>query len=444
MTLNLSLIDNPSKENVPEEFDGFLDSGSLAVCCSFNRRGSLLAVGCNDGRVVIWDFLTRNIAKSIPAHTNHPVCSISWSRNGHRLATASLDNTVALFETLTGECLIRWRHPSPILRTQLNPRNDRLVLVCPHKGPSILLEMNYEKREVQHKILPTDREDSDSPNNIASFDRRGQYIYSGNMKGRLIIFKCPKTFIGDVATEPEVVSSFRIYAGGSTPAAIREIEFGARNKTHFLVNSSDRAIRLYSCESALKAGINGTCDEVRKFQDIVNKTMWKRCCFSGDAEASHVCGGTARQHQLYIWETENGTIKKMLQGAKGEMLLDVQWHPLRPVLASISNGLVSIWARAEIENWSAYAPDFKELEENEEYDERESEFDIEDEDKKPELEKSENTDEDSDIDVEEVEKKDYLVSSDEENVDVDSLVYIPLTLEDVDVVMDPNAQPHGQ
>lgn len=58
-----------------QEYDGSLDSVSVAVTATFNRRGSLLAVGCNDGRIVIWDFLTRGIAKILSAHV-HPVTSV--------------------------------------------------------------------------------------------------------------------------------------------------------------------------------------------------------------------------------------------------------------------------------------------------------------------------------------------------------------------------------
>lgn len=63
-----------------------MDCISLAVTCAFNKYGTLLAVGCNDGRIVIWDFLTRGIAKIISAHV-HPVCSLSWTRNGRKVCT---------------------------------------------------------------------------------------------------------------------------------------------------------------------------------------------------------------------------------------------------------------------------------------------------------------------------------------------------------------------
>lgn len=70
--------------------------------------------------------------------------------------------------------------------------------------------------------------------------------------------------------------------------------------------------------------------------------MWKKCCFSGDGE--YICAGSARQHALYIWEKSIGNLVKILHGTKGELLLDVAWHPVRPIIASISSGIVLIFS----------------------------------------------------------------------------------------------------
>ena len=75
----------------------------------FCRYGTLLAVGCNDGRIVVWDFLTRGIAKIIQAHV-HPVCSLSWSRSGRKVVSASTDNTVTLWDVLSGRRAHRKSH----------------------------------------------------------------------------------------------------------------------------------------------------------------------------------------------------------------------------------------------------------------------------------------------------------------------------------------------
>ena len=57
--------------------DGILDSGSEALTSAFNRRGTLLAVGCNDGRIAVWDFMTRGIARMLNGHI-HPITSLRF------------------------------------------------------------------------------------------------------------------------------------------------------------------------------------------------------------------------------------------------------------------------------------------------------------------------------------------------------------------------------
>jgi len=53
----------------------------------------------------------------------------------------------------------------------------------------------------------------------------------------------------------------------------------------------------------------------------VVRSLWKKCCFSGDGE--YIVAGSARQHSLYIWEKSSGNLVKFLLGTKGETLLDV-------------------------------------------------------------------------------------------------------------------------
>lgn len=406
--MNLELLESFG-QNYPEEFDGSLDCISLAVTCAFNKYGTLLAVGCNDGRVVVWDFLTRGIAKIISAHV-HPVCSLSWTRNGHKLLSASTDNNVCIWDVLSGECEHKYRFPSPILKVQFDPRNDKRFLVCPMRYAAILVKIGDA-----HKCLPLDT-DGDL-NIVASFDRRGKHIYTGNAKGKILVL--------DVESL-EIVASFRIIVGTSSATAVKSIEF-ARRGDGFLINTSDRVIRVYDSKEVLSLGKDGEPEPIQKLQDLVNKTTWKKCCFSGDGE--YICAGSARQHALYIWEKSIGNLVKILHGTKGELLLDVVWHPVRPIIASISSGLVSIWAQNQVENWSAFAPDFKELDENVEYEERESEFDITDEDKSLDLNADAKQDEEIEVDVQKAEPVAAFCSSDEEGEDENALQFLPMAPE---------------
>jgi COMPASS component SWD1 len=385
----------------------------------FNRRGTLLAVGCNDGRIAIWDFLTRGIAKSFSGHT-HPITSLSWSRCGQKLLSSSIDWNVCVWDVLSVECAHKIRFSSLVLKTQFNPRNSSIFLVCTTKQQPCLVSLHGNDKEPTIKAIPTDKEPEVSI--IGSFDRRGEKIVTGSSKGKILIIN---------QADLSILKAFRI--GVTT---VRSVEF-ARRGHKMLINSSDRIIRVFDMEKILSPETPGDPEPLQKLQDTVNRTQWKQCCFSGDCE--YIVAGSYNQHSLYIWDQSNWSLVKILTGQKGEALLDVAWHPVRPIIASVAQGVVNIWSQPLVENWSAYAPDFKELEENEEYEERESEFDIEDEDKSITDRGDEDNDLDHLVDVTAVPVIPAFCSSDEE-YEEDHLDWVPIAPE----VEDPEEPGWGQ
>lgn len=91
--------------------------------------------------------------------------------------------------------------------------------------------------------------------------------------------------------------------------------------------------------------------------------------------------------------------------------------------------MVSVWAQNQVENWSAFAPDFKELDENVEYEERESEFDIADDDKSVASGGDAKEDTDLEVDVCAVDPVAAFCSSDEENENTNCLQFLPIAPE---------------
>ena len=115
---------------------------------------------------------------------------------------------------------------------------------------------------------------------------------------------------------------------------------------------------------------------LRSFTDPVARVPWRRCAFSHSSDFL-VAGSQERgEHRIHIWSTHTGQLTKILLGPT-EGLLDLVAHPFRSVLiTTCTSGSIYIWQRKYVENWSAFAPDFEELEDNTEYVEKETEFDL--------------------------------------------------------------------
>lgn len=394
--MNTQIID-PLQGDFPEVIEEYLEHGVMK-CIAFNRRGTLLAAGCSNGSCVIWDFETRGIAKELQdKDCNAAITSVCWSKFGHRILVSAADRTLILWDVATGEKVAQTTLDKAPLHARLHPGSctPSLCLACPVYSAPLIVDLNSGTTTVLPASVsdggdvlsvPSRNKVSDdsAPQTPACFNKHGDLVYLGNSKGEILIIDHSMAQVRAIVP----------VAGG---AVIKNIVF-SRNGQYLLTNSSDRIIRVYENMLPTKDSLNaldkmgdtlndlGGAEKLkaigskslvlfREFQDSVTRIHWKAPGFSGDGE--WVIGGSASkgEHKIYIWDRA-GHLVKFLEGPK-EALIDLAWHPVHPIVVSVSlTGSVYIWAKDYTENWSAFAPDFKELEENEEYIEREDEFDI--------------------------------------------------------------------
>ncbi|KAG0149719.1 hypothetical protein CROQUDRAFT_720866 [Cronartium quercuum f. sp. fusiforme G11] len=392
--MNLEL-QNPFAQDFPDTVETSLDS--LAVVTRFNPSGlfagQYLAVGRLDGCVTVLDFETKRTIKFLLGHVK-PITSLWWSKKSRYLLSSSRDWNVIIWDLQTGERRNTIRFDAPVTSAQFHPHNSKVVVVTlQSQKEAIFVDLRshggrWELDCRPDQSLPGSAQTAEAGNipqatdqsqdhttvgrhaarrkrqaaTVVRFNPSGDLIYVGTSQGSLHVFDaCTKMLL---KTEQIAHNN-----------AIKSMEFDTRG-TSLVLNSSDRVIRVYS--------LRPTPDEVvpnldldHRFQDMVARTPWQGCKFGSE----YVVGGAGHRdsHQIFIWDRNSGGLTKILEGPK-DPLEDFDWHPNRPILASVSNlGLIHVWVTSVTENWSSYAPGFDELDENVEYREREDEFDYEDE-----------------------------------------------------------------
>ncbi|KAG2186066.1 hypothetical protein INT43_002504 [Umbelopsis isabellina] len=296
----------------------------------------------------------------------------------------------------------------------MHPTDNFKFIAALFQDAPVIVDMNNGK--IERYELPNDlpveedgasdkdqvvKEKPSSYTTSVSWNKNGDRIYAGTSKGFLNVI--------DVESR-KIIHSMRI-----TSTSIKGLQVSRKGRD-IVVNANDRIIRVYNISESTSIP-----KLQNKFQDLVNRIQWNQVCFSTDGE--FIIGGSAHkaEHNIYIWDKNMGNLVKILEGPK-EPLDDLTWHPIRPVIASVSTyGNIHIWATSRDENWSAFAPDFIELEENLEYEEKEDEFDVVPEE---EVTKRKQDDEDIKVDVATFDGISAFVDS-EDDGELDEIYHLP-------------------
>ncbi|MFE2105166.1 TIR domain-containing protein [Kitasatospora sp. NPDC059463] len=113
---------SPSEVGVPYGFD--VRSTRLPEPVAFSRDGHLLAVGSEDGSVLVCDAVTGTALRTLKDHIGR-VYAVKFA--GDTLATGSADGTVRLWDPVSGECRHRLDvHPGGVWPVSLAP-DGRMV-----------------------------------------------------------------------------------------------------------------------------------------------------------------------------------------------------------------------------------------------------------------------------------------------------------------------------
>lgn len=413
----------------PEKLTHTIQNPLITTCLKYSPQGHYLALGSVNGSVMIFDMDTFR-----PIHVLGSECggahvravqSIQWGgdnlNSGRYIVTSGRDWSCRVWDILHPEKPIyEASFDGPVWGCQWIINNTNTPSDCtdlPGKLSQTLIATVFEEPwayyidpinniklplkqdEEQNNITTVETDDNGHGDNEETTKQEreesteskedhgyvltctvhpklNKTVVTGSSKGWIEIYQIVYNNNDDDPNTPH----FKIlYSERVSNSNIKDIII-SQNGDRMAVNCSDRTIRQYSL-SFDEITTTFQLELEHKYQDVINKLQWNGIMFSnksGDYIVASTHGSST--HELYLWETSSGSLVRVLEGAEEE-LMDIDWNFYTMSIASngFETGDVYIWSLVIPPKWSALAPDFEEVEENVDYQEKEDEFDEVDE-----------------------------------------------------------------
>ncbi|SMN22629.1 similar to Saccharomyces cerevisiae YAR003W SWD1 Subunit of the COMPASS (Set1C) complex [Maudiozyma saulgeensis] len=359
----------------PERLVHTINGPVKTTTIAFSHNGDYLATGCLDGTIIIYDMDTMKPATVLNGHVR-AIQRLQWGPHGDLLLSSSRDMTVKVWDLkLIGN---KFDIVTPIHDLKFNGPiwgahwiNDNLIIVSIlEESFAMMIDLITERKSFlnidndtpldQGYVLNCELYPSSSP----SSQQDDRIILTGSSKGWINFFK-----IKDIDTYEHLFGT-RVCSSNIKHLLV------SQNGERLVVNCSDRSIRQYHLN--MVNPIELTLEH--KYQDVINRLQWNDIKFSNHAAEYLVASPHGSStHELYLWETTSGSLVRVLEGAEEELMaIDWDFKGMKIASTGLETGDIYLWSLVIQPKWSALAPDFEEIEENIDYQEKEDEFDDDD------------------------------------------------------------------
>ena len=111
---------------LPEIIDRTLEEGH-ALITSFNSGGTMLAIGCHDGRIQLFSVDVWALCRLFFGHVR-PITSLQWSKNGRVVMSCCMDWCLVMWDVMSGDIVHKIRFSSALLSGDLHPAAHSAVV----------------------------------------------------------------------------------------------------------------------------------------------------------------------------------------------------------------------------------------------------------------------------------------------------------------------------